>query len=73
MDSIIEIDISKQDFVIAILTDNKPIIKKFTQKLLAKEKSTKVSMVAIMRKLVYIAFGVIKNNSQFNPNLILDS
>lgn len=29
MDRIIGIDISKQDFVVAILTNNKPIIKKF--------------------------------------------
>jgi hypothetical protein len=29
MDRIVGIDISKQDFVIAILTDNKPMIKKF--------------------------------------------
>ncbi|MFK7968098.1 MAG: hypothetical protein AB8B68_02920 [Rickettsiaceae bacterium] len=29
MDRIVGIDISKQDFVVAILTDKKPIIKKF--------------------------------------------
>jgi hypothetical protein len=26
-----------------------------------------------MRKLLHIVFGVIKNNTQFNPNLLLDS
>ena len=26
-----------------------------------------------MRKLLHIGFGVIKNNTQFNPNLVLET
>ncbi|MFK7968405.1 MAG: hypothetical protein AB8B68_04575 [Rickettsiaceae bacterium] len=33
---------------------------------------TKV-IIAIVRKLLHIIFGIIKNNSQFNPNLYLDA
>ncbi|MDD9335585.1 MAG: hypothetical protein PV347_06170 [Rickettsiaceae bacterium] len=50
-----------------------PIFKQFTQKLSSKGKPTKVIIVAIMCKLLHIVFGVIKNNSIFNPILILDS
>ncbi|MFK7967744.1 MAG: hypothetical protein AB8B68_01050 [Rickettsiaceae bacterium] len=34
---------------------------------------TKVIIIAIMRKLLHIIFGIIKHNSQFNPNLYLDA
>ncbi|WP_410521525.1 transposase [Candidatus Tisiphia endosymbiont of Metellina segmentata] len=58
----------------AIVAKNyNPIFKQFTQKLSSKGKPTKVIIVAIMRKLLHIVFGVIKNNSIFNPILILDS
>lgn len=40
-----------------------PLFKEFTQKLSSKGKHTKVIIVAIMRKLLYIVFGVIKNNT----------
>jgi transposase len=49
-----------------------PLFKKFTQKLSSKGKPTKVIIVAIMRKLLHIVFGVIKNKTTFNPNLVLD-
>ena len=29
-------------------------------------------IVAIMRKLLHIVFGVIKNKTQFNPHLVFD-
>lgn len=50
-----------------------PLFKEFTKKLSSKGKPTKVIIVAIMRKLLYVAFGVIKNKPQFNPNLALDT
>ena len=49
------------------------MFKEFTQKLSSKGKPTKVIIVAIMRKLLHIVFGVIKNKTQFNPNLVLDT
>jgi len=49
-----------------------PLFKKFTQKLSSKGKPAKVIIVAIMSKLLHIVFGIIKNNTQFNPNLVLD-
>lgn len=50
-----------------------PLFKDFTRKLSSKGKHTKVIIVAIMRKLLHIVLGIIKNNTQFNPNLIPDS
>lgn len=45
---------------------------KLAQRLRQKGKSGKVIIVAIMRKLVHIIFGIIKNKSTFNPNLAID-
>lgn len=42
---------------------------KFVRKLLAKGKAQKVIIVAIMRKLMYIFFGMLKNLQKFNHNL----
>lgn len=60
-------------FPAIVAKNHNTIFKRFTQKLASKGKPTKVIIVAIMRKLLHIVFGVIKNNSSFNPNLILDS
>lgn len=60
-------------FPAIVAKNHNPIFKKFSQKLASKGKPTKVIIVAIMRKLLHIVFGVIKNNSAFNPNFLLDS
>jgi transposase len=60
-------------FPAIVAKTHNPLFKKFTQKLSSKGKPAKVIIVAIMRKLLHIVFGVIKNNTQFNPNLVLDS
>ena len=60
-------------FPAIVAKTHNPLFKKFTQKLSSKGKSPKVIIVAIMRKLLHVVFGVIKNNTQFNPNLALDS
>ena len=60
-------------FPAIVAKTHNPLFKKFTQKLSSKGKPTKVIIVAIMRKLLHVVFGVIKNNTQFNPNLLLDS
>lgn len=60
-------------FPAIVAKNHNPIFKKFTQRLSSKGKPTKVIIVAIMRKLLHIIFGVIKNKTQFNPNLALDS
>ena len=59
-------------FPAIVAKTHNPLFKEFTQKLSSKGKPAKVIIVAIMRKLLQIAFGVIKNNTQFNPNLVLD-
>lgn len=60
-------------FPAIVAKTHNPLFKDFTKKLSAKGKPAKVIIVAIMRKLLHIVFGVIKNNNQFNPNLALDS
>ncbi|KJV55146.1 transposase IS116/IS110/IS902 family protein [Orientia chuto str. Dubai] len=60
-------------FPAIVAKNHNPIFKQFIQKLSSKGKPTKVIIVAIMRKLLHIVFGVIKNNSIFNPNFIIVS
>jgi len=45
-----------------------PTIKAFAKRLKAKHKPSKVIIVAVMRKLLHIAYGVIKNNKLFDPD-----
>jgi transposase len=59
-------------FPAIVAKTHNPLFKEFTQKLSGKGKPSKVIIVAIMRKLLHIVFGVIKNKTQFNPNLLLD-
>ncbi len=59
-------------FPAIVAKTHNPLFKEFTQKLSGKGKPSKVIIVAIMRKLLHIVFGVIKNNTTFNPNLLLD-
>lgn len=49
-----------------------PDMIKFTQKLKSKGKNGKVIVIAIMRKLLHLVFGVLKNNSPFMPNFAID-
>ena len=60
-------------FPAIVAKNHNPLFKEFTQKLSSKGKPTKVIIVAIMRKLLHIIFGVVKNNMPFNPNLPLDT
>ena len=60
-------------FPAIVAKTHNPLFKNFTQKLSSKGKPAKVIIVAIMRKLLHVVFGVIKNKTPFNPNLILDS
>lgn len=45
-----------------------PNMIKFTQKLKNKGKNGKVIVVPIMRKLLHLVFGVLKNNSSFESS-----
>lgn len=45
-----------------------PIIKRFAQRLAKKGKAKKVIITAAMRKLLHIAYGVLKNKTPFDPN-----
>ncbi|WP_342272230.1 transposase [Candidatus Tisiphia endosymbiont of Parasteatoda lunata] len=60
-------------FPAIVAKKHNPLFKEFTQKLSSKGKPAKVIIVAIMRKLLHIIFGVVKNKTSFNPNLVLDS
>jgi transposase len=55
-------------FPAIVAKTHNPVFKSFTQQLSSKGKPTKVIIVAIMRKLLHIIFGVIKHKTQFNPN-----
>lgn len=45
-----------------------PLMKAFYQKLLAKGKPKKVALVAVMRKLLVLAYGVLKSGKPFDVN-----
>lgn len=45
-----------------------PVVKAFASKLKERGKPTKVVIVAAMRKLTHIAYGILKNNQPFNSN-----
>lgn len=45
-----------------------PLMKTFYQKLLAKGKPKKVALVAVMRKLLVLAYGVLKSGKPFDVN-----
>ena len=47
-----------------------PIIKAFADRLRQAAKPPKLIIAAAMRKLLHIAFGVLKSNTPFNPNII---
>jgi transposase len=55
----------------AIVSKNRlPFLKGFSQKLARKGKHTMVIIGAIMRKLLHICFGILKNKTPFNPNIL---
>lgn len=45
-----------------------PLIRKFVQRLQAKNKHKAVIRTAVMRKLVHLAYGVLKHGKPFDPN-----
>jgi transposase len=45
-----------------------PVVKKLAQRLEAKGKPKMVIIAAAMRKLIHLAFGVLKNKTPFDPN-----
>lgn len=47
-----------------------PIIRAFCQRLLAQGKPAKVVIVAAMRKLLHLVFGVLKHQMPFDPNYL---
>ena len=47
-----------------------PIIKEFYQRLVSRGKPKKLAVCAAMRKLVFIIFGVLKNQCQFDPTYL---
>jgi transposase len=50
-----------------------PFFKPFCDRLAAKNKPPKVIIVAVMRKLMHIIFGMLKNNQQFDKKLAFSS
>jgi transposase len=54
---------------VTAMTHN-PIMQAFKERLLKKGKSKKVIIVAIMRKLVHLAYGVLKHDKPFDPNYV---
>ena len=51
-----------------VATRFNPLMKTFYQKLLAKGKPKKVALVAVMRKLLILAYGVLKSGKPFDVN-----
>lgn len=49
-----------------------PIIVSFVERLKANGKSGKIIVGAVMRKLVHLAYGVLKNGKPFDPNYLAD-
>lgn len=63
-------NVRKALYMSALVVKNyNPHFQKFVQKLQTKGKASKVIIAAIMRKLLCILFGMLKNSSNFDPNL----
>lgn len=45
-----------------------PLLKPFADRLKARHKPTKVIIAAVMRKLLHLAYGVLKHQTPFDPN-----
>ncbi len=50
-----------------------PVMRAFAQRMLANGKPKKVIVCAIMRKLIHLAFGVLRSGQAFNPDWALAS
>ena len=62
--------VRKALYMCALVVKNRnPHFQNFVLKLEKKGKAPKVIIVAVMRKLMYIFFAMLKNSSTFNPNL----
>lgn len=48
-----------------------PVVKAFAERLRARGKPEKLIIVAAMRKLLHLAYGVLKNETPFDPNYAL--
>lgn len=48
--------------------NHNPVLKAFYQKLIARGKPKKVALIAVMRKLLVIAYGVLKSEKPFDPH-----
>lgn len=46
-----------------------PVIRAFCERLLARGKNKKLVVIAAMRKLLHIVWGVLKNRTPFDPNI----
>ena len=51
-------------------TQCNPLIKAFYQRLVNNGKPKKLAVCAAMRKLIFIIFGVLKNQTEFDPNYV---
>ena len=47
-----------------------PIVRDLKERLAAQGKAYKVILCAAMRKLIHLAFGVLKNQTPFDPNFL---
>lgn len=54
-----------------VAQQHNPVLKAFSERLKANGKKGKVILCAIMRKLIHIAFGVLKSGRPFDPNFAL--
>lgn len=52
-----------------VAKNHNPLFKKWANKLKERGKAPKVIIVAIMRKLLHIFFGILKTGQPFNPDL----
>lgn len=59
-------------FPAIVAKNHNPIFFSLSKKLKDKGKPAKVIIVAIMRKLLHIIFGVVKNNMPFSPHFSVD-
>jgi len=53
-------------------TQCNPILKEFYNRLVKNGKNKKLALAAVMRKLLIILNSIIKNNTVWNPNILLD-
>jgi transposase len=47
-----------------------PVLRVFAERLKQKGKLSKVVIAAVMRKLIHLAYGVLKHGKPFDPNYL---